>query len=223
MADETKEETTEENTDEMEEETTGEVEETGKTSDKTEVESSEEEEFNPPISDELPQEDSDTSKEEKRFWYELRQLNKRFDHLEQKLSPEFETGETIEEKPPASKEIEEKAAAVLSELKERERKIDIKNFIREHPEFSKYKEKIEKTALHPAYEYVPVDFIAQGFAYGDTAKVASQKSEQAKAEAENSKTGGNPIIPLTTKKKVWELSKKEFEKLSDKVRRKGRK
>ena len=201
-----------------------EVEETSEETGEPETEpTEEEEEFNPPISDELPKEEDDSSKEEKRFWYELRQLNKRFDQLEQKINPELDMGEAFEEKTPAaSKEIEEKAAAVLSELKEKERRIDVKNFIREHPEFSKYQEKIEKTALHPAYEYVPIDFIAQGFAYKDAEKVGAQKKVEAEAEANSSKTGGSPIIPLTTKKNVWDLSKEEFEKLSDKIRRKGR-
>lgn len=183
-----------------------------------EITPSEEEEFEPPVREktELPPEPppSGETPEGKRFWYELRKINERLDRIESGYLGETELGEekkrTFE---PELSEVDEKFSAILGEIDKRERRAEIREFLRDNPDFKKYGPKLEKFAFHPAYSNVPIDFVAKALAFEEAEKIGAKKGKEADLEAEKTKIGGSPFKPSEKEFPDYEgMSKEEFEK-----------
>lgn len=200
----------------------------------------EEEEFEPPVrsKEEIK---AEQEPEEKKFWYALRQMSKEIKSLKSsqkdyrddyKDDYKSDYGEDYHESrekelTPAYDNvidsIDKRNAAVLAEIDKKERMREVKDFFRDNPEFKEYSAKIEKTALHPKFWDISVDFIAKGYAYDQAQKLGVEKSKQADDEAVKAKTGGSSFKPLEqSEKDYWELSDSEFEKEVNKAKSKGR-
>jgi len=193
--------------------------------------SPEEEEFEPPVRSgaEEKEPEREPESEEKRFWYALRQMGKEIKVIKEAVGAGTGYGEEDigkKEAFPASdvlEDIDKRNAAVLEEIDRKERVREIKDFLKENPDFKPYGSKIEKTALHPKFWDVSVDFIAKGFAYGDAEKFGAQKGKQADEEAAKSKIGGFSVRPSPkSEKDYWAMSTEEFEQERAKAKRKSR-
>lgn len=186
------------------------------------------EEFNPPVRSQVdiaPKVEVDT--EERKFWYALRQLSKEVKSLKNSPYGEYkDEGEEYhkpQEQTPAYDEvlgsIDKRNAAVLAEIDRKERIREVRDFFRDNPEFKDYSAKIEKTALHPKFWDISVDFIAKGYAYDQAQKVGAERSKQADDEAVKSKIGGSPFKPADANTKdYWDMNDDEFEQEINKTK-----
>lgn len=191
---------------------------------KEETSSEEEEKFEPPVRQTAKPElvPSGDTPEGKRFWYELRKINERIDKIE---AGGFSETDLDEEKRSlrASEEVDEKFSSFLEELDKRERQKEYKDFLRDNPDFSKYGKRLGKFAQHPAYQNIPIEFIAKALAFEDAEKIGAKKGKEAEEEARKTKTGGSPFKPSPKEfPDYWGMSKEEFEKETEKVKQKGR-
>jgi len=179
----------------------------------------EEEEFIPPVRQPEPESvPSGETPEGKKFWYELRKLNERLDKIEGGYS---ETELDREEKEPRvpSGEVDEKLSAFVGEMDKRERKAELRNFLSGNSDFKKYGKKLEKFSEHPAYQNIPIDFIARALAFEDAQKIGAQKGKEAEEEAERTKIGGSPFKPSEKAFPDYTgMSKEEFEREVEKAK-----
>ncbi len=176
-----------------------------KTPDVFDNEDEKEEEFVPPVRQ------KEQPAEEKKFWYELRQLRKDFESMRRK----DEFGEELDKQPPVYSDVEQvvekRNAELLSKIEEKERIREVKDFLRDNPNFSKWASKIEKAALHPQMSNLEIGFIARGYAYEAAEKIGAEKSKKADDEASRSAIGGNPN-KKSSDTDYQSMSDDEFEK-----------
>jgi len=182
----------------------------------------EEEEFEPPVRQEMKPEPppSGETPEGKKFWYELRKLNERLDKIEGGYG-ETEFDEDKKREPRVlSNEVDEKLSAFVGEMDKRERQREFRDFLKGNPEFGKYGKKLERFINHPAYQNVPIDFIARALAFDEAQKIGAEKGKEADLEAGKTKIGGSPFKPSEKAFPDYEgMTKEEFEKEMERAKR----
>lgn len=187
----------------------------------------EEEEFIPPVRSNAEERLVEKEPEEKKFWYALRQINKEIKSIKDSFSTRNDYGDDdyIREKDIKSNyddvidSIDKRNAVVLAEIDKKERTREVRDFFRDNPEFKEYSSKIERTALHPKFWDISVDFIAKGYAYDRAQKLGAEKSKQADDEATRSRIGGSSFKPKEhSEKDYWSMNDDEFEKEISKVK-----
>ena len=210
MVDENKEEETldEEKTSEPSEEEISE-EETPKETPK-EVSKEEEE---PPVR--IPKEQA---AEDKRLGYKVRMLEKEIKDLKGDEYGEEVSKESVDA---LRTEFSQKFAEIEDK---RESEGMLQSFLDQYPDYKKYSTKIRKFMNHPAYQQVPVGFIADGIAGQDIAKENKEAKNEADERAKETKTGGSSYRKPPTGKvpDVWGMSKEEFKAYQNEIRQKGR-
>ena len=180
----------------------------------------EEEDFEPPVRQPEPEPvPSGETPEGKKFWYELRKLNERLDKIEGGYGETYPDEEPKEPRA-LSGEVDEKLSAFVGEMDKRERKAELRNFLGGNPNFKKYEKKLEKFSEHPAYQNIPVNFIAKALAFEDAQKIGALKGKEADEEAERAKIGGSPFKPSGKAFPDYTgMPKEEFEKEVEKAKR----
>lgn len=90
-----------------------------------------------------------------------------------------------------------------------ENRVEVDEFVRTNPEFSKYRDSILKHANHTSYRDIPVDRIAMMVAGKDLVKIGAKKEREAAQKANESKGGGSSTRPTNTGKVDWKSASSE--------------
>ena len=174
------------------------------------------EEEEPPVR--IPKEQST---EDKRLGYKVRMLEKEIKNL--KSSGYDEYGEEVprDSVDDLRAEFNQKFAEIEDK---RESEVILQSFLDQYPDYKKYSTKIRKYMNHPAYQQVPIGFIADGIAGQDIARENKKAENEADERAKETKTGGSSYRKTPTGKvpDIWGMSKEEFRAYQNEVRQKGR-
>lgn len=171
----------------------------------------EKEEFKPPIRQ------REEESEEKKFWYALRKMGSEVKEIKQMVSRRDGEGEGYREELPEEHDdildkVERRNASLLSEMEKRDRDREVKDFVRDNPNFAKYQDKIQKSSMLPEMRNINVDFIAKAYAFEDAEKLGAEKRSQADNEAQSYAMGGNPVRPSKGGEDYNSMSDEEFDK-----------
>lgn len=137
-----------------------------------------------------------------------------------KADEEIDYGEDIDPDDVAviSKVVDAQTSGVKKILQEAQDRAEIEEFIREKPEFAKYKPALEKYIKHPVYSQIPVKNIAVMVASDELMRLGAVKEREAQVKADSTKTGGNPVRRPQGGQTDWtRASKDEFESQKRKV------
>ena len=150
-------------------------------------------------------------KEDSRLGYKLRELERENKRLKE-LKGDDDLDDDEEEKPVTRKELSE-----LLEKTERKSSSEsmLQQFLSENPDFKRYEKAIRNHVDDPDYANIPIGFIASGIAGKNLDDVANERAElkrKADLEAGRTKASGSSKRNIPgSKKKVWEMTKEEFE------------
>ena len=161
------------------------------------------------------EEKKEQTPQEKREGFLFRKLEK----IEKALGIEGEAE-------PAEPKTEDIERVIDSKIEEKVSRIEksqssemlLQDFLAQYPDYKPYSSKIRKHMNHPAYENVPIGFIADGIVGQDLQAMGAKKSKEAEEEAEETKGGGSSRRATPGKKiDVWKMSKKEFQQYQNEV------
>lgn len=96
---------------------------------------------------------------------------------------------------------------------------EVKNFLKDNPDFAPYEAKARKYMSHPSRKDVPVSEIFYGVAGKDLLKIGAKRKEIADREAKKTKSGGG-ASDAGGVKPVSEYTKEELEAKQAEVRKK---
>lgn len=160
-----------------------------------------------------PEENREENKEEsKEFDVRVRDFD---DQKESSKEPEIDE----EEIDPKDREVIDKlVSSKLSPLKEMQlqalNKVEVADYVTEHPEFKPYKDRALKILNHPKYRHMPVEYAMYIAAGDDLMKLGAQKEREAAKEAgETNLSAGTPARQKMSGKIDWlSMPSDEFNK-----------
>lgn len=151
-------------------------------------------------------------KQMNRLEYQMRKLKEENQKLAEQVGGDY--------RPPKFEEPEFTDNKIFEDMDKKERAMEVKDYIRENPEYKDYSGVLEKFVNHDAYKNVPVDFIAKALSADRAQSLGAQKALQSQKKAQMSQVGGHPVKPKTDAEKNWlDASNEEFEKELAKVKR----
>ncbi len=161
------------------------------------------------------QEEAEYDRRMKRLEFETRKLKEENEAMRKELGGEYKAPSQVQEAYDYNPYSEK-----IKEMESMERMNEVKDFVRDNPDYKHLAPALDKFANHPAYERIPVDFIAKALNYDTAKKSILNQDSEARKKAQMSQTGGSPI----TKKEKTEIdyasmSHEEFEKQLAKVKR----
>jgi len=111
------------------------------------------------------------------------------------------------------KPLQDEMQRQTATVKERADVTEVDNFIRENPQFDKYRGKMLTYMKHPAYSNIPAQNIARIVAGDDLVKMGAEKEREAAGKANESRGIGSSARQSKGGGKDWlKASKEEFDK-----------
>ena len=107
------------------------------------------------------------------------------------------------------KVISRRLKPLEDQVKAQTDQVEVDGFIRENPEYSKYRGKILTYMKHPAYSNIPANNIAKIVAGGDLMKLGAQKEREARENADKSTGAGVSARTPKGGTKDWGTASKE--------------
>ena len=162
-------------------------------------------------------EEMEQDKRMKRIEYQTRKLKEENENLKKQLGEDYKAPESSSTQGEPEGGDDSK---VFDELDKKERQMEVKEFVKDNPEYEDLKPSLEKFIEHPAYKKVPVDFIAKALGSDRAEKIGAERAAKAQKQSQMSQVGGHPAKPKQNQPKDWlSTSNEEFEKELAKVKR----
>jgi len=97
---------------------------------------------------------------------------------------------------------------------------DVKDFLKENPEFKPFEAKARRWIKDPSRQHLPISTVFyEAAGYSNMLKIGADRKTKADIEANDTKTGGGSSRTPEGGPSVLDLSKDDFEKRQEKVRR----
>jgi len=171
----------------------------------------------------------EAEKEKRRIEYKLRKLDEDNRKMRKQLeeggfTPPQETARSsdsfYDESAPQEDTRDKK---FFEELEKKERFREVKDYVKDNPEYQVVGKSLEKFVNHPAYSKVPVDFIAKALSAEYAQRIGADKFAEAQKKAKMSQTGGHPFTPKEAQPKDYlSMPNEDFEKELAKIKRQER-
>lgn len=113
--------------------------------------------------------------------------------------------------------VEKQTAAVKQQLQDTQDRLEVDAYIKDNPQFDKYRPVILKHMKHPAYKQIPVKNIAAMVASNDLMKLGAKAEREAQAKADSSKTKGTTVRKPAGGQMDWD--KAPAEAVEDQIRK----
>lgn len=120
-----------------------------------------------------------------------------------------------------SKVFDKKVAPIMEQTLKAADEQDIRDFLAENPDFKPYEAKARRFIAHPSRRHLPVKSVFYEVAGPDLLKLGAARSKAADDKARQSQTGGgsNRQEGAGKGEDVWKISKEDFAKKQEKIRR----
>ena len=127
------------------------------------------------------------------------------------IEPEPGEGEEVdpEDEKAIGRIVEKKMEAVAKDLGATKDQLEVDGFLRDKPEYSKYRGAMLKYMKHPAYKNIPAHNIAAMVAAKDQQSIGAKKEREAAAKAKETEGGGVSARKPSGGKVDWSKASKE--------------
>ncbi len=176
-----------------------------------------------------PDDDGEPKIRKRKIDFILERKNKKIEKLKEKINDnkgDNDSDEDLDEDDLdpndtklISKVVEKRLKPLFEKTMQEEDEQEIKDFLKDNPDFAKFEGKARKFMQHESRKHLPIKSIFYEIAGDDLLKIGAEREKKAQEEAKHSGTGGGSSRETDKKEKaVWDMTPEEFEAQKMRVR-----